>query len=106
MPKRKGIVHAELSVAPIGSGSTSLGKYVAKAINAIKQVKGIRYQVTPMGTLLESDNVDRIFEAVKAADNALFRMGVKRVETILKVDERRDKIKSMEEKLKSIEQYT
>ena len=44
MPKHK-IVHAELSVVPIGSGSTSLRKYVAKAINTIKQVKGIRYQV-------------------------------------------------------------
>lgn len=98
-------VHAELSVLPIGTGSTSLGEYIAKSINALKNVDGIRYQVTPMGTLLESDSIDRIFTAAKAVTNTLFKLGVKRVETILKIDERRDKKTSLEDKLRSIKRY-
>lgn len=99
-------VHAELSVLPIGTGSASLSEYIGKSINALKDVDGIRYQVTPMGTLLESDSIDRIFAASKAVTNTLFKLGVMRVETILKIDERRDKKTSLEDKLRSIKRYS
>lgn len=100
-----GRVHAELGVLPIGTGSTSLGEYIAKGISVLEHMDGIKYQVTPMGTLLESENIDRILDASKAVMNELFKMGVKRVEVILKIDERRDKSDSLEDKLKSIKRY-
>lgn len=59
-----------------------------------------------MRTMIESDNIDKIFEASKSISNAIFEMGVTRVETILKIDERRDENHFLENKLKSIEKST
>ncbi|MGB9003416.1 MAG: MTH1187 family thiamine-binding protein [Nitrosotalea sp.] len=99
-------IHAEIGVLPIGTSSPSLGKYIANGLKSLKKVDGIRYQVTPMGTMIESDDIDKIFEASKVVTSAIFEMGVTRVETILKIDERRDKNNSLEDKLKSIERFT
>ncbi len=99
-------IHAELGVVAIGTGSPSLSKYIAKGITALKGVKGIKYNVTPMGTQLESDSLDKIFDAVKVVTHELFEMGVQRVETILKIDERHDKVSSLQDKLDSIKKYT
>lgn len=41
-------VIAEMSVTPIGSQTTSVSKQVAEAINAIKSVKGIKFEVNAM----------------------------------------------------------
>jgi len=99
-------VHAELGVLPIGTSSPSLSKYIASGLQNLKKVDGIRFQVTPMGTMIESENIDQIFEAAKAVTNAIFEMGVIRIETILKIDERRDVNHSLEDKLKSIGKAT
>ena len=101
-----GRVHAELGVLPIGTSTTSLGKYIAKAIDALKSVNGIKYEVTPMGTMIESDSVDRIFDASRAVMDALFKMGIQRVEVILKIDERHDKSDSLKDKLESIKRHS
>ncbi|MDE1827045.1 MAG: MTH1187 family thiamine-binding protein [Thaumarchaeota archaeon] len=99
-------IHAEIGVLPIGTSSPSLGKYIANGLKSLQKIEGIRYQVTPMGTMIESDDIDKIFEASKSVSNAIFEMGVTRVETILKIDERRDENHSLEDKLKSIEKFT
>ncbi|MGI0011539.1 MAG: MTH1187 family thiamine-binding protein, partial [Nitrosopumilaceae archaeon] len=83
-------------------GTTSLGEYIAKGVSTLNHIDGIKYQVTPMGTLLESENIDKIFDASKAVMNEVFKTGVKRVEVILKIDERHDKIDSLEDKLESV----
>jgi uncharacterized protein (TIGR00106 family) len=87
---------------PIGTDSTSISFYIAKAIDAIKEIK-IKYQITPMGTILESESIDEIFEASKIIIETVHRLGVKRVEAILKIDSRTDKRQTMDEKLRSIE---
>jgi len=102
----KPTIHAELSIVPVGSPTTSIGEYIASAIKAIRTVKGIRYHVTAMGTLIESDNIDSVFRAVMLARNVVFRQGMKRVELILRIDERRDKPRTMQDKLRSIQRYT
>jgi uncharacterized protein (TIGR00106 family) len=87
---------------PIGTDSTSISFYIAKAIDAIKEIK-IKYQITPMGTILESESIDEIFEASKIIIETVHRLGVKRVEAILKIDSRTDKRQTMDEKLRSVE---
>ncbi len=101
-----GRVHAELGILPIGTGTTSLGKYIAKGINALKSVNGIKYEVTSMGTMIEADSIDRIFDATKAVMDEIFRMGIQRVEVILKIDERHDKSDSLKDKLDSIKRHS
>jgi len=54
---------AEFSIAPLGHGETSIGRYVAAAIAAMKEVKGLECQITPMGTVMEADNLETILEA-------------------------------------------
>ena len=98
-------VIAEMSVTPIGSQTTSVSKQVAEAINAIKSVKGIKFEVNAMGTVLEGENLERIFEAVRVANEAVFSTGEKRVQTILKIDCRRDKAGTIEGKIESVKQY-
>lgn len=99
-------VHAELSVVPIGTGSTSLSEYIANGVKALGQVKGVKYEITPMGTLLEADQIDTIFEACKVVTETMFSMGVRRIETILKIDERRDKKATLSDKLRSVKNKT
>ena len=58
-----------------------------------------------MGTVLESDNIDKIYDAAKKMSEVVHNLGVGRVEVILKIDSRNDKQKNMQEKLDSINKY-
>ncbi|MFN4336219.1 MAG: MTH1187 family thiamine-binding protein [Candidatus Nitrosocaldus sp.] len=102
----KSCLHAEISIVPIGLHSTSLSKYIASAIGAIRDSKGIKYhEVTSMGTLVEAEDIDALFRAVKAARDAILEYGVKRIEILVRIDERLDKEKSLREKVESVQKY-
>jgi uncharacterized protein YqgV (UPF0045/DUF77 family) len=58
-----------------------------------------------MGTVLESDNIDKIYEAAKSMSGVVHNLGVNRVEIILKIDSRKDKDKKMEEKIESVKKF-
>ena len=96
------LIHAEISIYPVGTNSTSASFYIAKAIESIQKMDGIRYEINPMGTILESEDIGVIYEASKKMMEVVHNLGVNRVEVILKVDSRRDKQARMEEKLESI----
>jgi uncharacterized protein (TIGR00106 family) len=89
----------------MGTSSTSASFYIAKAIESIQNIKEVRYQINPMGTVLESDNIDKIYDAVKSMMEVVHNLGVNRVEVILKIDSRKDKDKKMEEKMESIKKF-
>jgi uncharacterized protein (TIGR00106 family) len=98
-------VIAYFYIAPVGIKSTSMGSYVAAAIAAINELKGLQCEITPMGTVMEADNLDPIFEAVKAAHEALTVKGIQRIESTLIIDDRRDKLRTMKDKVDSIKNY-
>ena len=79
--------------------------YIAKAIESIKKIKGLEHQITPMGTLLEAENIEIINEAVKRINETVHNLGIYRVEMILKIDSRTDKQKKLSEKLESVKKY-
>jgi len=99
------MIHAEISIYPMGTGNTSASFYIAKAIESIQNMEGIRYEINPMGTVLESDSIDKIYDATKKMMEVVHNLGVARVEVILKIDSRRDKDKKMEDKMDSINEY-
>ena len=99
------MIHAEISIYPIGTSTTSASFYIAKAIESIQNIKEVRYQVNSMGTVLESENIDKIYDAAKSMMEVVHNLGVNRVEVVLKVDSRKDRNKKMEEKLESINKY-
>ena len=96
------MIHAEISIYPIGTDTTSTSFYIAKGIDVIKDIKDIRYQINSMGTVLESYNIDKIFDASKKMIEVVHNLGVNRVEVILKIDSRKDKQLKIEDKLESI----
>ncbi|MFM7795198.1 MAG: thiamine-binding protein, partial [Candidatus Nitrosotenuis sp.] len=55
--------------------------------------------------ILESDDLQKIFDATKTMTETIHRLGVKRVEVILKIDSRTDKIQTADEKLRSLDRY-
>ena len=99
------MIHAEISIYPIGTSTTSASFYIAKAIDVIKDIKEIRYEVNPMGTILESNSIEQIYEAAKSMMEVVHNLGVGRVEVILKIDSRKDKVKNMQDKLDSIKKF-
>ncbi len=98
-------VMAEFSIAPIGHGETSIGRYVAAAVIALNGVKGLKCETTPMGTVMEADNLETILEAVKVAHEALIAKGILRVESTLRIDDRRDKPRTMKDKVDAVKKY-
>lgn len=97
------MITAELTLIPIGTSSTSLSKYIAAGINVLDKM-GIKYEVNGLGTLIETDNADKLFDAVKAVHESIFNEGAQRVATHLKIDDRRDVQKTMEDKVKSVQE--
>jgi uncharacterized protein (TIGR00106 family) len=92
---------AEVSVVPLGTKTPSVSQYVARAIKVLEQEKGVKYETTPMGTVIEGD-LDRILAVVKKMHEGIFGEGVARVITTVKIDDRRDKTQSMKAKLDSL----
>jgi uncharacterized protein (TIGR00106 family) len=91
----------EISVIPVGTGSSSISEYVAEAHRVIRK-SGLKSQLGPMCTSVEGD-LDKILEVAKEIHEACFRKGAKRVLTSLKIDDRKDKPLSMDGKVRSVE---
>jgi uncharacterized protein (TIGR00106 family) len=105
MDECKPSVIAEFSIVPMGLGNTSLGPWVAKALEAIGEVPGIKYQLTPMGTIMEAHDLESIMRAVSASHESLFEKGTSRVLSTLRIDDRRDKPREMGDKVKSVQKH-
>jgi uncharacterized protein (TIGR00106 family) len=113
------IVHAEISVIPIESATnipnelrgetkpttaTSMSKEIAVAFNAISQIKDIKATLTPMGTQIESNNIQNILKAVETAHQAVKEIGIKRIISIIRIDERLDKVYTLEDRVESVKE--
>ena len=101
LKKRRIVSIAEFSIHPIGTG-TSVSRYVKRAIQAISKVEGLEYQVTPMATILDAQDVHTILRAVETSHSALRSMGAKRISSIIGIDERLDKPRRMKDKTESV----
>ena len=99
------MIHGEISVYPIGTSNTSASFYTAKAIESIQKRDGIRYQINPMGTVLESNSIEKIYDAAKSMMEVVHNLGIARVEVVIKIDSRKDKHLKMEEKIDSIKKH-
>lgn len=92
---------AELTLVPLGTGSTSVSSYVAGALDVLADYPQIKYALNPMGTVLEGDP-DDILAVVKTMRQSVFDKGAERCYFVLKWDERVDKNASMEQKVQSV----
>ena len=85
--------------------TTSASFYIAKAIESIQNINNLRYKINPMGTVLESDDINIIYDASKKMMETVHNLGINRVEVVIKIDSRRDKHVKMEEKIDSIKKH-
>ncbi|AGB41298.1 uncharacterized protein, MTH1187 family [Halobacteroides halobius DSM 5150] len=92
---------AEVTVVPIGTADTSLSNYVADCQDVLAQEERVEYQLTPMGTIIEGE-LDDILVAIRKIQEVPFVNGANRVTTNIKIDDRRDKKASTEQKIKSV----
>ena len=96
-------VNAEVSIEPIGTSDTSMGKEIAAAYNAIRNTRNLKkVTLTAMSTQIESDNLDDIFQAIHAAHNSAKSAGAKRIISTIRIDERLDKPNTLDEKVQSV----
>lgn len=97
------IVDAEISIEPIGTADTSMGKEITAAYDAIRNIESLKkVTLTPMSTQIESDNLDDILHAIRVAHNSAKSAGVKRVISTIRIDERLDKPNTLDEKVQSV----
>lgn len=92
---------AQVTVVPLGTGSTSLSFYVAEVEKVLKKYENIKTQLTPMASILEGD-LDEVLKAVREMHEVPFLKGAKRVSTRISIDDRRDKETSMDRKVASV----
>ena len=87
---------AELSIFPVGEG-TSLSDSVAEVLAVIHR-SGVKYELHSMGTNIEG-SLDEVFDIVRQCHTILVEKGCKRISTTIKIDDRRDKVYTMKEKV-------
>ena len=96
------MITADLCIIPMGIEESGLGEYVAKAVQIIEE-SGLNYQLTAMGTQIESNDLKQLYAVCASVQESIFEMEVPRVYTVLKIDDRRDKEnRTLEEKIKSV----
>ena len=92
----------EVTIIPLGTGTPSISKHLARALRALRGEKDIEYELTSMGTIIEGE-LGKILGAARKMHEAVFGEGILRVETIIKIDDRRDKALSMKGKIESLQ---
>jgi uncharacterized protein (TIGR00106 family) len=93
----------EISIVPLGTGDVSVSKYVAKAVNILKKQRAIKYEFTPMGTIIESASITNLLNIANKMHKTILSGNIKRVVTTIKIDDRKDKKLTAEGKIISVE---
>jgi uncharacterized protein (TIGR00106 family) len=88
-------------VIALGRPDPSTSEYIAAIQRHLAEQDRVRYLMHAMGTSLEGSTADIL--AVAGELHAIpFELGIPRVYSILKLDERRDKEQTLEDKVASV----
>jgi len=93
---------ADLTVIALGRAEASASAYIAEIQRRLAAQDHVRFQMHAMGTSLEGSTAD-ILAVVGELHAVPFEMGIPRVYTVLKLDERRDKDQTLADKVDSVE---
>jgi uncharacterized protein (TIGR00106 family) len=91
-----------VTVAPLGTATSSLSPYVAGVERILRQ-SGLKHELTAMGTIVEGD-LDEILPVLRKMHEQPFTQGAVRVSTLIKIDDRRDKTHTGEGKVRSVKE--
>jgi len=90
----------EITIVPLGTNSPSLSRYVKVSYQVIKE-SGLKFQLTPMGTCIIGDFKD-VFSLIERIHEKFAKMGIDRISTHIKIDDRRDKEITFESKVRAV----
>jgi uncharacterized protein (TIGR00106 family) len=96
------VATADLTIIGLGRDDPSASRYIAAVQRKLAQQDRVRYQLHAMGTSLEGETAD-ILTLVGELHAVPFELGLPRVYTVLKLDERRDKAQTLEDKVASVQ---
>jgi uncharacterized protein (TIGR00106 family) len=92
---------ADLTVIALGRPDASASRYVAEIQRRLATQDRVRYVMHAMGTSLEGSTED-ILALVGELHAVPFDLGIPRVYSVLKLDERRDREQTLEDKVSSV----
>ncbi|MFB3883292.1 MAG: MTH1187 family thiamine-binding protein [Armatimonadota bacterium] len=90
----------EISVIPTGRADPGLGEAVTEVLK-VAEKHGVNYELNAMGTTIEGD-LETLLKVAREMHEVCFGMGYPRVQTIIKLDDRRDKDLTMRYKVESV----
>jgi len=96
------MIDVEIAIVPIGTCSTSTSGFIAQSEKALLKHPALSYKITGMSTEIEGENIDEIFDALKDMHLAQIGEGAQRVQTSIRIDDRRDKLCTLSEKVASV----
>ncbi|MBA3861194.1 MAG: MTH1187 family thiamine-binding protein [Solirubrobacterales bacterium] len=93
---------ADLTVIGLGRSEVGASRYIAEMQRRLAVQTSVRYRLHAMGTSLEGETAE-ILRVVGELHAVPFDLGLPRVYTILKLDERRDRAQTLDDKVASVE---
>jgi uncharacterized protein (TIGR00106 family) len=90
---------AQFKMVPIGKGE-SLSSYVAECVSIV-QNSGIRYQLTPMSTIVEGEYAE-VMDVIKSCHDRMLELS-DRVSISIEIDDRKGRSDAMTRKVRSVE---
>jgi uncharacterized protein (TIGR00106 family) len=93
---------ADLTVIGLGRPGPSASPYIAEIQRRLGAQDRVRFTMHAMGTSLEGTTAD-ILAIVGELHAVPFDLGLPRVYTVLKLDERRDRDQSLQDKVDSVQ---
>jgi uncharacterized protein (TIGR00106 family) len=93
---------ADLTVIALGRGELSATPYIAEIQRRLAAQDRVRYRLHAMGTSLEGTTAD-VLAVVGELHAVPFELGIQRVYTVLKLDERRDREQTLDDKVAAVE---
>lgn len=92
----------EFSIFPTDQGE-SVSDHVSEVIRMIK-ASGVDYRLTPMGTVIETEQLAEALAVVERAATILQERDCRRIYSTIKLDLRAGKSGRLEQKVRSVEQ--
>jgi uncharacterized protein (TIGR00106 family) len=96
------VATADVTIIALGRSDPSASRYIAAIQRKLAQQDRVKYALHAMGTSLEGETAD-ILALVGELHAVPFELGLPRVYTVLKLDERRDKAQTLEDKVASVQ---
>jgi uncharacterized protein (TIGR00106 family) len=90
----------EVSIVPVGVEGPSISRHVKVAIEEIR-ASGLQFQLSPMGTCIIASYA-QLAPVLEKIHRRFREMGVMRVTTTIKVDDRFDKELTFEGKMRAV----